>query len=225
MFHLHARDGEGNPTWGREAYRACVEAVRMAVPGAVVVVSTSGRHTRDIKQRAAAVEARADMASLTLGSVDFRQLTSENSRATVAALLRAMRAEGVRPECAAFDLGHVHRLRELLGGGEMERPAWCSLILGVCLPADSRTLALLVDRLPNGTVWAAGGIGRAQWEANRWALALGGHVRVGLEDNLWMEAGIPATNARQVERIVRAARTLGREPATFARARAALGLA
>lgn len=204
MFHLHARDEAGNPACGREVYKQYVNAVREAVPGAVIVVSCSGRHFHSFSERSASIGSGADMASLTMGSVDFRDSTSENGTSMVNALLREMNKYGVGPECEVFDLGHYFRLQGL----ELKRP-YVNIILGVHLPPTLEMLLLLKQ---SGPLVGATAIGKDAWQVQRWAIGLGCHVRVGLEDSLWMDKGDPATNARLVERAVSFGRSLGREP-------------
>jgi uncharacterized protein (DUF849 family) len=222
VFHVHARDAAGNPLWGREAYKIYVDAVRAAVPGAVVCASTSGRHHREFHQRAAAVGSGADLASLTLGSVDFRDATSLNPRYLVEGLARLMREHGAKPECEAFDLSHAHRLAELREAGLIDEPLYVNVVLGVLLPAEPRVLSTMLDAfLEAGIVWSATGVGRAQFAPCPKAMAMGGHVRVGLEDSA---RGEPLSNPEQVARAVAVGRALGREPATPKEARRMLGL-
>lgn len=223
MFHVHAR-ADGQPAWGKYRYLPYVEAIREAAPGAVVVVSCSGRHFRQIEQRKAAIESGADMASLTMGSVDFPDgTTGENGRDTVRKLLAEMRQWRVRPECEVFDLGHVFCLRELARAGEIVPPIWVNMILGVHVPADLQ-FHWLLGWLPPGCLWAATALGREAWPVNRRAILLGMHVRVGLEDSLWMGQGDRASNPRLVERAVEYGQSVDREPATLEQTREMLGL-
>jgi 3-keto-5-aminohexanoate cleavage enzyme len=226
MFHVHARSRNGNPLWGTHNYTELVRAANEAAPGAVVVASCSGRHFKTLRERAAPLISRPkpDMASLTMGSFNFRDDASINPPQVVWLLLDEMTQKGIRPECEVFDLGHTYQIREMVEGGVLELPVYVNLFLGGPLPAEIGLLSLLVTILPEGTVWAGAGLGRAQWLANRWAISLGGHVRVGLEDSLWMDEGVPATNALMVERAVKTARAVGREPATVKETRRILGL-
>lgn len=224
MFHVHARDRRGNPTWRGGVYHWYVRAVREAVPGAVVVASCSGRHFRSLSERAASLGARPDMASLTVGSFNFRDGASVNEPTMMWALLDRMNEKGIRPEVEIFDLGHVYELRRLMEAGHISTPVYANLFLGACLPGEITMLGLLVNTLPEGVAWAGAGLGRHQWNANRWAATLGGHARVGLEDALWIDKGERATNAGQVERIVALGRSIGREPATVEETRRILGL-
>lgn len=222
VFHVHARTEMGAPTWGASQYARYVAAVREAVPGAIICCSTSGRDFSHFQERSESIVAKPDLASLTVGSVDFRNRSVENSRWTVRGLLRIMDHWKVKPECELFDLGHAYHLRSLAEKGMVGVPAYCHLFAGVALPP--RELERLLEVLPERTVWGAAGVGEAQHHATMWAVERGGHVRVGLEDNLWMGRHAPATNPDLVRRIVDYARAWGREPATFERTREILGL-
>jgi len=225
IFHVHARDRFGNAVAGAAHYRRYVSAVREAVPGAVVCASLSGRVARDFEERASALYAGPDMGSLTIGSVDFEGGTAVNSRSTVRALARTMHSLGILPECELFDHAHQQRLLLFHGEGIIPAKSWVNMIFGPHLPCDTKfnvlAVGVLGTQFPN---WAVGGVGDQQWQANRWAVEFGGHVRTGLEDNLKMDRDAPATNPALVERVVEYARSLGREPATTAETREALGL-
>ncbi len=159
------------------------------------------------------------MASLTLGSLNFPRQASVNAPATIQGLAERMRERGIVPEWEVFDFGMLDYAAYLRGRDLLGDPVYVNLLLGSLgtLAATPLNLALLVERLPAGATWAATGIGRFQLQVNRLAIAMGGHVRVGLEDNIWFDDARTdlATNARLVgERLVRIARAMGREPAT-----------
>ena len=225
IFHVHARDRHGNATFGTGTYRRYVDAVREAVPGAIVCASTSGRHFTDFEERAQSLYAKPDMASLTLGSVDFEHGSGTYSRSQVRAMLRRMLDLGVKPEFEAFDLGHAYRLRDLVAEFEddLEWP-YANLILGVHLPPTREVFYPIMQQFEEDATWSATSVGRGAEIVQRWAIAFGAHVRVGLEDSLWMDKGVPATNPALVARAVAFGRSLGREPATFEQAREELGL-
>jgi uncharacterized protein (DUF849 family)/ribosomal protein S18 acetylase RimI-like enzyme len=232
IVHLHARDGDGRPEWRPEPYGEIVAAVRERCPDAVLCVSTSGREHGEVERRAAVLglegDARPDMASLTLGSLDFTTGPSVNAPETVRALAERMRAAGIRPELEIFDSAMASEARGLLESGVAEGPLYANLMLGGhhSAPATMRELSHLVDSLPAGTVWAAGGIGDFQLKANAMAIFAGGHVRTGLEDAARLRPGDPetTTNSALVARAVAVGETAGRRTATPAETRAALGL-
>ncbi len=225
MFHLHARNRLGGLAWGVGVYRDYVQAVREAVPDCVIVASCSGRHNSDLSDRQEAIWAGPDMASLSLGSFNHKYDVNVNNPGTIRALAKEMLRYGVRPELEAFEIGHIAFADRLIQEGLLRPPYWFNLFFGNVgtLPAERGLLSLAVSMLPEEALWAGAGVGRFQFAVNRWAVEMGGHVRVGLEDNLWMDEARtePATNPRLVERIVAYARSLGREPAS---AKEALGL-
>jgi uncharacterized protein (DUF849 family) len=232
VFHVHARDADGRPEWRREAYAPIVAGIRAIDPGLVVCVTTSGRREGALERRADVLELdgpeRPDMASLTLGSNNFRETVSANSPETIAELARRMRERGIRPELEAFEPGMVAHGRHLAERGLLGEPAHVNILLGS--PGTSsfgvHSLAAFLAELPDSWSWALAGIGRHQLDANLAAIALGGHVRVGLEDNAWFDRDRtePASNPALVERLVRAAALAQRPLAGVARTREVLGL-
>lgn len=232
ILHVHARGRDEAPAWRRAEYAPIVEALRARCPGVVICLTTSGRVHTELEQRADVLaltgDARPDMASLTLGSLNFRDTASVTAPETVVALASRMREASIRPELEIFDTGMAYLAHELLGRGVLEPPLYANLLLGSVntAPATARSLAHLVDALPAGTVWAAAGIGAFQLAMNTMGIVMGGHVRTGLEDNPHLDHATraPATNAQLVERVVELARVLGRRVATTAETRALLGL-
>lgn len=229
ILHLHVRYTDGSPAYERELNSALFAAVRAACPNVVISGSTSGRVFPLIEQRAAVLDAAPDMASLTLGSMNFPTQASVNAPETIRELARRMRERRILPELEIFDLGMADYAQYLAGCGELRPPLYANILLGSLgtLSASASNLTAVARALPEGTIWAATGIGRFQFPVNGLAVAMGGHVRVGLEDNIWMDPATkqePATNARLIERIVALARAHGREIATCADARRMLGL-
>jgi uncharacterized protein (DUF849 family) len=202
--------------------------VREACPDLIVCVSCSGRNVCDLEARSAPLRADAEMASLTLGSLNFPNQAVETSPRTICELARRMRSAGIVPELEAFEPGFINYARYLIGKDVLVPPFYFNLILGSLgtAPLDPIGLGYMVSLLPEGATWAAGGIGRYQMDANVMAIAAGGHVRVGLEDNLHYDRRRTelADNVRLVERIARIAREMGREPASPAEARHVIGL-
>ncbi len=233
IIHLHARDADGAATWRPDVYREVIRAVRRAAPDLIICVSTSGRTFREFEQRAAVLDLDADeapeMASLTLGSLNFPTQASVNEPAMIERLADRMRERGIVPELEVFDLGMLDYARYLIGRRVLREPFYVNILLGSrgTLAATPLNLALMVQALPPGATWAGAGIGRFQFTVNALAVTMGGHVRVGLEDNLFMDVAktAPATNLALVERIVALARAAGRRIATPAEARLAIGLA
>lgn len=232
ILHIHARGDDGAPDWRRDAYKPILAALRQRCPDAVLCVTTSGREVGDVAKRADVLDlngaTRPDMASLTLSSLNFSTQASVNEPGVVRELAEAMAARGIRPELEIFDTGMAYVASELLHRGVVQPPVYANLLLGgpSTAPATPGALWQLVSLLPAGTTWAAGGLGAYQLPANAFAVFAGGHVRTGLEDNLWLDAGRErrATNVELVERVVELARIAGRPIATPAEARERLGL-
>ena len=232
VLHLHARDAHGRPDWRREAYGELIVEVRRRCPGVVVCATTSGRDVAEVERRADVLllqgDARPDMASLTLGSLNFHTGPSVNAIDTIEELARRMADEGIRPELEVFDLGMAHLAHRLSVAGLLPERCYANLLLGFPngAMADARSLVALVEALPRGVHWAAAGMGAFQRPMNALALAMGGHVRTGLEDNPYLDHATrePATNALLVTRAVAQAHAVGRTVATAAEARALLGL-
>ncbi|HXY41447.1 MAG TPA: 3-keto-5-aminohexanoate cleavage protein [Vicinamibacteria bacterium] len=232
LVHVHARDDEGRPTYRKEVFRETVALIRAALPEMVVCVTTSGRLYKDPDQRGEVLDldgaAKPDMASLTLGSMNFPREASVNAPSTIRALADRMRERGIVPELEVFDVGMLDYAHYLIERGILREPFYFNLLLGSLgtLAATPLHLAQLVAALPAGATWAAAGIGRFQLPMNALAVAMGGHVRVGLEDNLFLDAAKqrPATNLSLVERVVGIARAMGRPVATCALARRRIGL-
>lgn len=232
IVHLHPRDDLGRPSQDPAVFADFIGAVRDAAPDIVICVTTSGRTEPELAGRSAVLELdgdlRAEMASLTLGSLNFPKQASVNAPATIVGLATRMRDRGIVPEWEVFDLGMLDYAAYLRTKGLLGDPVYVNLLLGSLgsLQATAFNLALAVERLPADSIWAAAGIGRHQFAMNRLAIAMGGHVRVGLEDNLWWddERTELATNPRLVERLVAVGRAMGREPASPSLVRERLGI-
>jgi len=231
IVHVHARDESGRPTYKKSVYEGILQGIRASCPDVITCVSTSGRVFREFSQRAEVLDLddpTPEMASLTLGSMNFAREESVNSPEMIRALAEQMNERAIVPEWECFDLGMVDFSRYLVDHGVLQPPFYCNLLLGSLgtLSATPFNLATMVQALPSGVTWAAAGIGKYQFQINAIAVTMGGHVRVGLEDTLWMDAARTqlATNALLIERIAKLARAAGRDPASAAEARAMIGL-
>ena len=232
IVHVHARDDDGAPTWRAAVYAEIVGGIRERCPAAIVCVSTSGRSWKELERRAEVLDLegalRPDLASLTLGSLNFPKQASVNDPETIVALAERMHERGIVPELEVFDLGMTDYARFLVERGVLRPPFVFNVLLGSLgtLAATPLNLAMVTGALPEGSVWAGAGIGRFQLAVNVLAIASGGHVRVGLEDNLWLdvEKTRPATNLALVERLVSLAHAVERPIATPAEARELIGL-
>lgn len=229
MFHIHARDVDEQPEWRRERYQDFLTAIREVSGDAVLCVSTSGRRATEIAMRTACldVEPRPDMGSLTMGSINFLRDSTLNSLKTIRELVGAMDARGVKPEIEVFDVGMARTTQRFAADGILRPPFYVNVLLGNVASADASLLDLasILQHLPPGSIWCAAGVGKDQMKANTLGILFGHGVRVGLEDNLYLdERKTLATNPALVERVVRLGALLGKEPFTAAETRALLGL-
>lgn len=226
ICHLHVRTDEGRPTQDRERFRETIAAIQ-AKCDIIIQVSTGGAVGMTVEERIAPLALAPEMATLTCGTVNFGDAVFENSGPVMRRIAQEMQRYGVRPEFEIFDAGMVENARRLARAGLVQPPFHFDFVLGVPggLPASPRNLGFLVDLLPPGATWSVAGIGRHQLPMGVLAVAMGGHVRVGFEDNIYYRRGqLADSNAQLVERIVRIARELDRDIASPAEARRMLGL-
>jgi len=227
MVHVHARWDDGTPTQDAGRYTDTVRAIRKAAPELIVQVSTGGAIGMTAEERLGSLAAEPDMATLTCGTVNFGRGVFENPAPLMLEFAHAQAAAGVRPELEIFDAGHLDNAAWLAARAPLEGPLHYDLVLGVPggIAGTAQNVVMLSGRLPRGSTWSATGIGRSFLPVTTAALACGGHVRCGFEDQIEVEPGVPATsNADLVERVAAIAKLLGREPATPGRARELLGL-
>jgi 3-keto-5-aminohexanoate cleavage enzyme len=225
IVHVHCRNDDGTNTHSVERFREAFGAIR-AQSDVIVQFSTGGAIGMTTDERAGPLELRPEMATLTCGSVNFGDDIFENSFPIMRAILKKMNEYGVRPELEIFDKGHIANARKLVRERLLTLPQHIDLVLGVPggLDATVSNLADLVDAIPAGCTWSVAGIGRQQLPMAMAAIAMGGHVRVGLEDNLFYSRGRLARNEELVARVARIAAEAGRTVATPEQARKLLGL-
>jgi 3-keto-5-aminohexanoate cleavage enzyme len=227
MVHVHARWDDGTPTQDAGRFSETVAAIRQAAPELIVQVSTGGAVGMTAAERLGSLHAKPDMATLTCGSVNFGGGIFENPAPLMLEFARALTAAGIRPELEIFDFGHLDNAAWLAAKAPLDGPQHHDLVLGVPGGAAGtpRNVTGLADRLPPGSTWSATGIGRTHLPVVLTAIACGGHVRLGFEDQVELEPGrLAASNAELVERVVRLAELAGRSVASPARARELLGL-
>jgi uncharacterized protein (DUF849 family) len=229
VAHVHARDEEGRPTADPSVYAEIAEEIRSRCD-IVVQASTGVGLTVPWQERLAIVESDevdVTMATLNPASMTFASGTFSNPPEFVEKLAVAMHSRDLHPELEVYDFGHVALCLELVRSGLIREPLQFSFVMGVRggMPGDPALLPLLVSMLPEGAIWQAIGIGRAQLPLSFAALALGGNIRVGFEDNVFFERGVLAeSNAQFVRRAVDLVRTAGRSLATPDDVRARLGV-
>ena len=227
MYHLHVRDAEANPTQALEHFDAAIEEIRRR-SDIIIQTSTGGAMGMTADERLQPLELRPEMASLTTGTANFGDDVFFNDTALMGEFYRRMQAAGVRPEFEIFEAGQIdNALRLVKQNGPAGPLLHWDFVLGVpgSMSGEPRNLVFLVDRIPEGSTWTCTGIGRWHMPVAMTALALGGNVRLGFEDNIYLHKGVLAKeNAELVGRVARIAREWDRETATPDEARAILRL-
>jgi 3-keto-5-aminohexanoate cleavage enzyme len=217
--HVHARDAEERPTADPAVYARIVEEIRARCD--IVIQASTGVGLdvacEDRLQIVASGEVDVTMATLNPASMTFGSGTFDNPPSFVERLAEIMRERGIRPELEIYDFGHVPLCLDLVRRGLVGEPLQFSFVMGVRggVPGDPALLPALAAMLPEGAVWQAIGVGRAQLPLSFAALALGGNVRVGFEDNVFFAKGqLAESNAQFVRRAVELVHASGREVAT-----------
>jgi uncharacterized protein (DUF849 family) len=232
MAHLHARDADEAPAYRAHLFAEIIAGVRETHPDLVVAVTTSGRTYQEFEHRSAALgligDLKPDMASLTLGSVNFNKSASMSSPDMIMRLAAEMQNRGIKPELEVFDLGMVNFAHYLIKKDLIRPPYFFNIILGNIAAAQARLhhLGLIASELPDDSYFCVAGIGDAQLDMNALGIVMGNGARVGLEDNVWYDKArtVPASNSSLVQRVVDVACSLDREVATPQDVRAYLKL-
>lgn len=244
--HIHVRDPQtGQPSMELELYRDVVDRVRKGRPDLLINLTTGpgGRYVPSADNPRVAAEGttllpplqrvehiralRPDICSLDLNTMNSGSQVVMNTPATVRTMAKVIREAGVMPELEIFDSGDIHLARDLIADGSLKGPGVWTFVTGVkyAFNASTETLAYARSLLPAGAVWSAFGVGRHEFPMLAQAWLLGGHVRVGLEDNIYLSKGVLAkSNAELVRKARLMVEDLGGELASTAQARAAFGL-
>lgn len=229
IVHLHVRDEQQRPSSDVQRYRAVLEGIKRERPDMIVQFSTGGRG-REQQERFSCLALRPDMASLATGSVNFTTWVYENPPQLIEEQARRMLTLGIKPEIEIFDLAMLYSCADLLQRGLIASPPHVQLVLGIknALPPKESILDFFLSELREmipGATWTCAAIGRFQLTANRWSLSRGGHLRTGLEDNLYFEKGrLAHSNAQLVARLAELCADYDRYPATAAESRHLLHL-
>lgn len=228
VLHIHARDKDGMPTYKAEVFKEIFDLIYEKHPGIIICATTSGRISPQVEHRAEVLSLNPEMASLTVGSLNFPQYASVNSPYTIKKLAKIMMDKNILPELEIFESGFINYSSYLARKGILKEPLHFNLLLGSLgsIPANLRDLTYLVESLPKGSTWSATGIGRYQTQINVGTILMGGHVRVGIEDSIYYYYPTKelATNENLVKRIVRLSKDIGRDIATIKDARKILHL-
>jgi 3-keto-5-aminohexanoate cleavage enzyme len=242
QIHIHARKPDGTPSWDIEDFKAITEAI-LAEVGDVIVNYSTGAIGMPLEKRIEYLrELRPDVAALNMSSMNYAKYSRrrkdfvfkavfENSFDTIIEFLTAMKELGIKPEHECFDAGHVANLDPLIDMGLLEPPLQISLVMGVTggIRPTPRNVTLMSDQIPSGpegdNQWQVIGISRDQWKLLASSLVLGGNVRAGVEDNLYLPNGeMCRSNGDLIAKTRQMAEDIGRRPASVAEARELLGV-
>lgn len=228
IVHLHVRRDDGTPTQDKARFKECIDAILKVCPDVIIIPSTGGAVGMTAEERLQPTELPIEMATLDCGTCNFGDEVFENTMPMMRAFGKRMMENSIKPEYECFEMGHLDTIVNMVRKGQVPgAPMQFNFVLGVpgCTPATVGNLVWLVNAIPAGSTWTATGIGRHEFTLAAPAIAMGGHVRVGFEDNLYIEKGVLAkSNGELVAKVVRIAKELGREVATSAEARIILGL-
>jgi 3-keto-5-aminohexanoate cleavage enzyme len=256
MIHIHARKPDGTPSYEIEDFSAITEAIRGAVDDVIINYSTGTVGVPTSKRIDYLRACRPEVAALNMGSMNYAKysrtrkdfvfkMVFQNPFEEIVELLQTMNELGIKPEHECFDIGHVGSLEPLVDMGILKAPLHVDCIMGVVggIPASARNLAAMVENIPGlkaftfpnaegvgeglgGSHWGVIGISREQWMLIGAALTLGGSIRAGVEDNLYLPDGTMArSNGDLIAQARRMTEDVGRRPATVAEARGLLGIA
>ncbi|WP_106480606.1 3-keto-5-aminohexanoate cleavage enzyme [Butyricimonas faecalis] len=228
IVHLHVREDDGTPTQSKARFKECIDAIYKVCPDVILIPSTGGAVGMTAEERLQPTELFPEMATLDCGTCNFGDDVFENTMPMMRDFGKRMLENNIKPEYECFEMGHLDTVLNMAKKGQVPgAPMQFNFVLGVpgCTPATVSNLCWLVNAIPAGSTWTATGIGRHAFTLAAPAIAMGGNVRVGFEDNLYLERGVLAkSNGELVAKVVRIAKELGRPIATSAEAREILGL-
>jgi 3-keto-5-aminohexanoate cleavage enzyme len=226
IIHVHVRNlKDESPSTDFRLFEEAVAGLR-AETDLIIQISTGGRAGMGYEERSERLRLKPEMASLTTGSVNFPNSVYANSPELIEKLAADMQRYSIKPEMEIFDLSMIQNAQDLVEKRLVSPPLHFDFVMGLkgAVPATVDNLIFLKNTIPPGSTWSAAGIGPAQLPINAMAILMGGHSRVGLEDNIYYRKGELATNEQLVERMVRLAHELGRETASPQEARKILRL-
>jgi len=228
IIHLHVRWDDGNPTQDKGRFREATEAIKKLCPDVLILPSTGGAVGMTAEERLQPIELKPEIATLDCGTCNFGgELIFVNTETMIHTFAQKMQALGVKPELECFEKGMIDNALRVYRKGLIEGPLHFNIVLGVngAMTATTRDLVFMVESLPKEATWCATGIGKNAFNMAATAIVMGGHVRVGFEDNLFLEKDVLAkSNGELVEKVVKLANILKRDIATPEDARKILGL-
>lgn len=226
IIHLHVREDDGTPTQDKARFKECMDEIKRRCPDVIIQPSTGGAVGMSDEERLQPTELNPEMATLDCGTLNFGgDEIFVNTENTIKNFGKIMIERGIKPEIEVFDKGMIDYAIRFEKQGFIKKPMHFDFVLGVQMTATARDLVFMVHSIPAGSTWTAAALGRNQFLIAAIAIAMGGHVRVGFEDNIYLSKGVLAkSNGQMVEKVVRIAKELGREIASPAEAREILSL-
>lgn len=228
VIHLHVREDDGTPTQRKGRFEECINAIREVCPDVIIQPSTGGAVGMSSQERLAPTELRPEMATLDCGTCNFGGdeifVNTENMIITFAERMNGL---GIKPEIEVFDKGMIDMALRLKRRGYLKAPMHFDFVMGVNggISGEPRDLLFMAESIPAGSTWTVAGVGKSEFPMITMGILMGGHVRVGFEDNVYLEKGVLAkSNGELVAKAARIARELGREIANPREAREILGL-
>jgi 3-keto-5-aminohexanoate cleavage enzyme len=226
VIHLHVRDKKGNPSQSQEIFRKASEQIRNRCD-CILQYSTGGAVGTPLAERCEPLALKPEMATLSMGTMNFGPEIYENSEKTIATISGKIQEHGIMPELEIFDYGMLESIDHYLARDMIPKHFHVDFVLGIPggMAASAKNLVLLTDRLKEGQSWTVAALGRHQLPLTTQAITMGGHLRTGIEDNIYYRKGEQAqSNGQLVARMVRIAGELNRPVASVNRAREILGL-
>lgn len=227
VIHLHVRTPDGAPSQSSELFAAAIEAISRKTD-VIVQTSTGGAVGMSVEERAGPLACKPEMATLNCGTLNFGDEIFDNARPLIRELARRIREAGSVPELECYEVGHIDEALSLLREGVISEPLHFQFVLGVTggIGAREDVVRFMASQIPAGSTWGVAAVGRHQRPMTELAIQLGGHARVGLEDNIYLEKGVLSEgSAPLVARAASFARSVGREVVEPDRARTLLGIA
>ncbi|OPJ55537.1 3-keto-5-aminohexanoate cleavage enzyme [Alkalithermobacter paradoxus] len=228
IIHLHVRNDDGTPTQDINRFEECIKEIRRRCPDVIIQPSTGGAVGMSNEERIQPIYLKPEMATLDCGTCNFGGdeifINTEN---TIKEFGEKMISLGVKPELEVFDKGMIDMAIRLHNKGYIKAPMHYNFVLGVNggISATIRDLTFMAGSIPSGSTFTVSGIGKSQFQMAALSIAMGGHVRVGFEDNVYISKGVLAkSNGELVEKVVRIAKEIGREIASPDEARKILQL-
>ena len=228
IIHLHVRDDNGIPTQDARRFADCISAIKKVAPNVIIQPSTGGAVGMTNEERLQPITLDPEMATLDCGTCNFGgDDVFVNTENMIIDFVGKMNERGIKPECEVFDKGMIDMAQRLHKKGYIKAPMHYNFVMGVNggISATARDLVFMQGSIQNDATWTVSGIGRNQFPMAVMGIIMGGHVRVGFEDNVFIDKGVPAkSNGELVDRVVRLAKELARPIATPDEARAILGI-